>query len=97
MKSSALSVPWSLGARIVVALGRTVSLACDGASPGHETTMEDASVKAALAKYTRIKVQAEDPDRVPAPVRELMNDIGAVGLPAYAILEPKPSTEASAR
>jgi cytochrome c biogenesis protein CcdA/thiol-disulfide isomerase/thioredoxin len=62
-----------------------------------ETTMEDASVKAALAKYTRIKVQAEDPDRVPAPVRELMNDIGAVGLPAYAILEPKPSTEASAR
>jgi thiol:disulfide interchange protein len=62
-----------------------------------ETTMEDAGVKAALAKYTRIKVQAEDPDRVPAPVKQLMNDIGAVGLPAYAILQPKPSTEAAVR
>ncbi|HWB16127.1 MAG TPA: cytochrome c biogenesis protein CcdA [Vicinamibacterales bacterium] len=62
-----------------------------------ETTMEDAGVKAALAKYTRIKVQAEDPDRVPAPVKRLMNEIGAVGLPAYAILQPKPPTETSAR
>jgi thiol:disulfide interchange protein len=60
-----------------------------------ETTMEDAGVKAALAKYTRIKVQAEDPDRVPAPVKRLMNEIGAVGLPAYAILQPKPATQAS--
>jgi thiol:disulfide interchange protein len=51
-----------------------------------ETTMASPAVKAALEKYTKIKVQAENPDATPH--RELMQRIGAIGLPAYVILEP---------
>jgi thioredoxin:protein disulfide reductase len=50
------------------------------------TTLKDPQVKAAFEGYTRIKFQAEDPDASPA--REIMQRIGAVGLPAYAILRP---------
>jgi cytochrome c biogenesis protein CcdA/thiol-disulfide isomerase/thioredoxin len=53
-----------------------------------ETTLADPAVTAALSNYTRIKFQAEDPEASPA--RELMQRIGAVGLPAYVILKPKP-------
>ena len=52
-----------------------------------EMTLVDPAVTSALSKYTRIKFQAEDPEASPA--RELMQRIGAVGLPAYAILRPK--------
>ncbi len=52
------------------------------------TTLKDPSVKEALSNYTLIKYQAEDPDAPPA--RDIMKRIGAVGLPAYAILRPKP-------
>jgi thioredoxin:protein disulfide reductase len=54
-----------------------------------ETTLKDPEVKAALAGYTRIKFQAEDPDASPA--KEVMQKVGAVGLPAYVILRPKTS------
>ena len=53
-----------------------------------ETTLADPTVTAALSNYTRIKFQAEDPEATPA--KELMQRIGAVGLPAYVILKPKP-------
>jgi cytochrome c biogenesis protein CcdA/thiol-disulfide isomerase/thioredoxin len=53
-----------------------------------ETTLADPAVTAALSKYTRIKFQAEDPEASPA--KELMQRIGAVGLPAYVVLKPKP-------
>jgi thioredoxin:protein disulfide reductase len=52
-----------------------------------ETTLKDPAVKAALDGYTRIKFQAEDPDVSPA--KDLMQRIGAVGLPAYVILRPR--------
>jgi thiol:disulfide interchange protein len=52
-----------------------------------ETTLKDPEVKAALAGYTRIKFQAEDPEASPA--KELMQRVGAVGLPAYVILRAK--------
>ena len=52
-----------------------------------ETTLADPAVTSALSKYTRIKFQAEDPEASPA--KELMQRIGAVGLPAYVILRPK--------
>jgi cytochrome c biogenesis protein CcdA len=51
------------------------------------TTLADPRVLDRLAGYTRIKVQAEEPDQSPA--RELLERAGAVGLPAYIILRPK--------
>jgi len=52
-----------------------------------KTTLADASVKQALASYTKIKFQAEDLDASPA--RELLQRVGAKGLPHYAILKPR--------
>src|SRR5262245_397427 len=52
-----------------------------------KTTLEDASVKAALAGYVKVKFQAEDPDSPPA--RPVMQRFDAVGLPTYVILRPK--------
>jgi len=52
-----------------------------------KTTLDDASVKAALDGYVKIKFQAEDPDREPA--KSVMQHFDAVGLPTYVILKPK--------
>jgi hypothetical protein len=52
-----------------------------------KTTLEDASVKAALADYVKVKFQAEDPDS--PPVKPVMQRFDAVGLPTYVILRPK--------
>jgi thiol:disulfide interchange protein len=52
-----------------------------------KTTLADPAVEAALAKYTRIKFQAEEPDASPA--REVMQRLGAIGLPTYVVLRPK--------
>ena len=52
-----------------------------------ETTFQDADVKAAMAKYVLVKVQAEDPEAQPA--KGLMERFDSVGLPTYAILQPK--------
>jgi len=49
-----------------------------------KTTLKDPAVTSALDGYVKIKVQAEDPD-APATTA-LMKRLGAVGLPAYAIL-----------
>jgi thiol:disulfide interchange protein len=51
-----------------------------------KTTLEDASVKSALAGYVKIKFQAEEPDEQPA--KAVMQRFGAVGLPTYVILRP---------
>lgn len=48
------------------------------------TTFEDAGVKAALASYVKVKVQAEDPDA--EPVRALLARFNSVGLPTYVVL-----------
>jgi thiol:disulfide interchange protein len=52
-----------------------------------KTTLKAAGVTKALDGYVKIKVQAEDPD-APA-TKALMQRLGAVGLPAYAILVTK--------
>jgi thiol:disulfide interchange protein DsbD len=52
-----------------------------------ETTLQDPAVKAALAKYTRIKFQAEDLDASPA--KELLQRVASPGLPTYVVLRPK--------
>jgi thioredoxin:protein disulfide reductase len=49
------------------------------------TTFADPAVVAALDRYVKIKVQAEDPDD-PA-TREVMQRFGAVGLPTYVVLQ----------
>jgi thiol:disulfide interchange protein DsbD len=50
------------------------------------TTFEDASVKTALERYVKVKVQAEDPDAEPA--KSLLARFKSVGLPTYVILRP---------
>jgi thiol:disulfide interchange protein len=52
-----------------------------------QTTLADPEVIAAIAKYTRIKFQAEDLDASPA--RDVMRTLGAVGLPTYVVLQAK--------
>jgi len=52
-----------------------------------KTTLAEPSVKQALAGYTKIKFQADDLDASPA--RELLQRVGARGLPHYAILKPR--------
>jgi thiol:disulfide interchange protein DsbD len=51
-----------------------------------KTTLADAGVRAALANYVKIKLQAEDPDQ-PA-TKAIMQRFKAVGLPTYVILQP---------
>jgi thiol:disulfide interchange protein len=51
------------------------------------TTLADPEVIAALSGYTRIKLQAEDPEASPA--REVMERARGVGLPTYVILQPR--------
>ncbi len=51
------------------------------------TTLKDPQVLAALEGYVKIKVQSEDLDD-PATAA-LMERLGAVGLPAYAIFQPR--------
>ena len=54
-----------------------------------KTTLANAEIKDALSGYVKIKYQAEDPDVQPA--KGLLQRLSAPGLPAYAILKPKPS------
>jgi thiol:disulfide interchange protein len=51
-----------------------------------KTTLSDPRVKDALKGYVLVKVQSED--LYASPTKELLKQIGAVGLPAYAILRP---------
>lgn len=51
-----------------------------------KTTLQEPTVRAALDKYVKVKFQAEDPSTSPA--YEVMKRLGAIGLPAYAILRP---------
>ncbi|MGE5243712.1 MAG: thioredoxin family protein [Betaproteobacteria bacterium] len=54
-----------------------------------KTTLEDPAVKSALSGYVKVKFQAEQPDQPPAS--DIMKRFGAVGLPTYVILHPKPA------
>ena len=50
------------------------------------TTLKNGDVEAALGNYIKIKFQAEDP--AASPAFEVMDRFNAIGLPAYAILQP---------
>jgi thioredoxin:protein disulfide reductase len=51
------------------------------------TTLKNPEVVAALDSYVKIKFQAEDPDA--SPGKELLDYVGGIGLPTYAILKVK--------
>ena len=51
-----------------------------------KTTLADPAVKTALDGYVKIKFQAEQLDESPA--REVIERLGGIGLPTYAILKP---------
>ncbi len=51
------------------------------------TTLKNAEVGQALANYVKIKFQAENPDE--SPTKEVMERLGAIGLPTYVILKPR--------
>ena len=53
-----------------------------------KTTFQASEVKQRLAGYVKVKFQAEQPDEEPA--RGVMQKFGAVGLPTYVVLVPKP-------
>jgi thioredoxin:protein disulfide reductase len=57
-----------------------------------QTTLADPAVKSALARYVKIKYQAEQLDEDPA--RAVAQRFKAVGLPTYAIIRP-PSSSSS--
>ena len=50
------------------------------------TTLKSAEVGQALTNYVKIKFQAENPDA--SPTKEVMERLGAIGLPTYVILKP---------
>jgi len=52
------------------------------------TTLADSDVTAALSDYVKIKLQAEDLSE--PHVRGVMQHFGAIGLPTYVILKPRP-------
>ncbi len=53
-----------------------------------KTTFQTEAVKQKLAGYVKVKFQAEQPDEEPA--KSVMQRFGAVGLPTYVVLKPKP-------
>lgn len=55
-----------------------------------KTTFKDPEVLARLENYVKVKFQAQDPEASPA--KEIMEHFQAIGLPTYAILEPKADT-----
>jgi thiol:disulfide interchange protein DsbD len=56
-----------------------------------QTTLQDPEVAAALDGYVKVKFQAEDLDAEPA--RSALKHFNAVGLPTYAIIKPRSSSE----
>ena len=55
-----------------------------------KTTLKAPAVVAGLEDYVKVKFQAEDLDTSPA--KEVLKELGGIGLPAYAILRPRSDT-----
>jgi thiol:disulfide interchange protein len=60
---------------------------CKNCAVMEKTTFKDERVKARLAGYIVVKVQAEKPDQSPA--QEMLAAFGVRGLPGFAVLRPR--------
>ena len=58
---------------------------CKNCSAMEKTTFKDERVKARLANYVVVKVQAEKPDQSPA--KEMLDAFGVRGLPGFVVLK----------
>lgn len=63
---------------------------CKNCLAMERTTFKDPAVAARLAGYLVIKYQAEQPGE--APVSDILDRFGAIGLPTYAVLKPAPGS-----
>jgi len=82
--SEALAVAKAENKQILIDMWATW---CKNCTVMDETTFQDPAVKAAMSKYVLLKYQAEDPEVQPA--KALMDRLQSVGLPTYAVLQPR--------
>jgi thiol:disulfide interchange protein len=71
---------------------------CKNCSAMEHTTFQAAAVQSRLAGFAQLRLQAEKPNQ--APARPILDYFGALGLPTYVVLVPRPespNTNAPAR
>ena len=61
---------------------------CKNCSAMDATTFRDPTVRDALDRYVKVRVQAEDLER--PDIAALLDRLDSVGLPTYAVLRPTP-------
>jgi len=66
---------------------------CKNCSAMEHTTFSAAAVKARLAGYHEVRLQAERPNQTPA--KEVLDQFNVIGLPSYVVLTPKPDGPAA--
>ena len=67
---------------------------CKNCSAMEHTTFSAAAVKARLAGYHEVRLQAERPNQ--APAKQVLDHFNVMGLPSYVVLTPKPDRLAGA-
>jgi len=67
---------------------------CKNCSAMEHTTFSAPAVKARLAGYHEVRLQAERPNQVPA--KQVLDHFNVMGLPSYVVLSPKPGSHAAA-
>lgn len=63
---------------------------CKNCSAMEHTTFADPQVKNQLESFLQLRLQAEKPNQHPA--KKILDHFGAIGLPTYIVLMPKPMT-----
>ncbi len=66
---------------------------CKNCSAMEHTTFSAAAVKARLAGYHEVRLQAERPNQ--APAKQVLDHFNVMGLPSYVVLTPKPGSLAA--
>jgi thiol:disulfide interchange protein len=66
---------------------------CKNCSAMEHTTFSAAAVKARLAGYHEVRLQAERPNQ--APAKQVLDHFNVMGLPSYVVLMPRPDRLAS--
>lgn len=68
---------------------------CKNCSAMEHTTFASAAVKARLAEFHEVRLQAEHPNE--SPVKEVLDYFKVMGLPSFVVLRPEKSAGAPAR